>query len=79
MQSSDGGHGAHAALDLDLPIFYFRLCDLCLGCLDPTEFWHVGQLSLVGHHRPGWPVKDDNTGDITRLDIQRQHPFECVA
>jgi len=53
MQSSDGGHCAYAALDLNLSFFHHRMCNLCLGRLDPTELWHVGQLFAVGHHRCG--------------------------
>jgi hypothetical protein len=34
MQSRDGCHGAHTALDLDLSVFYLGLRYLCLGSLD---------------------------------------------
>ncbi len=51
LQSLDGSHGAHTTLDLDLSLVHCRLRDVCLGCLDPTEFRHAGQLSIVGHYR----------------------------
>jgi hypothetical protein len=51
LQPLDGSHGAHTALDLDLSLVHHRLRDVCLGCLDPAEFWHAGQLPAVGHYR----------------------------
>jgi len=68
MQPGDGGHGAHAALDLDLPVFYLGLCHICLGCMDPAEFWHAGQLSVVGHHRLSGTRSDDSGFLDYRLD-----------
>lgn len=65
LQSLDGGHSTHTAPDLDLSVFYLGLRDLCLGCLDSAEFWHAGQLSLVGHHRPGGSDQDADVGDLT--------------
>ena len=50
LQSLDGGHSAHTALDLDLSLVHSRLRDVCLGRMDPAEFWHAGQLPAVGHH-----------------------------
>ena len=51
MQSLDGGHCAYTTLDLDLSLVHHRLRDVCLGRMDPAEFWHAGQLPAVGHHR----------------------------
>ena len=51
LQPLDGCHSAHATLDLDLSLVHSGLCDVCLGCLDPAEFRHAGELSVVGHHR----------------------------
>ena len=51
LQPLDGGHGAYATLDLDLSLVHHRLRDVCLGRMDPAEFWHAGQLPTVGHHR----------------------------
>ena len=47
----DGGHRAHTTPDLDLSLVHPRLRDVCLGRMDPAEFWHAGQLPAVGHHR----------------------------
>ena len=58
LQPLDGGHCAHTTLDLDLSLVHHRLRDVCLGRMDPAEFWHAGQLLAVGHHRHSGPGQD---------------------
>jgi hypothetical protein len=51
MQCDHDVDGANSAV-LDLvSAVYCAMCNLCLGCLDPAKFRHVGQLLAVGHHR----------------------------
>ena len=60
-------HDADCALStvLDLVSFvYFAVCNFCLGCLDPTQFRHVGQLLAVGHHRHCGT--DQNVDDVKK-------------
>lgn len=59
MQPRDGSNRTRSALDLDLPVFHHWLRHLCLGRMDPAEFWHAGQLFAVGHHRPSGTRSDD--------------------
>ena len=58
LQPMDGGHRTHTTLDLDLSLVHRRLRDVCLGRLDPAEFWYAGQLPAVGHHRHSGPGQD---------------------
>jgi len=68
LQSLDGCHGAHTTSDLDLPLVHHRMRDVCLGCLDPAEFRHAGQLSAVGHYRHSG-IGQDVVGLITFLQL----------
>ena len=58
LQPLDGGHGTYATLDLDLSLVHYRLRDVCLGRLDPAEFWNAGQLPVAGHYRHSSPGQD---------------------
>ena len=64
LQPVDGCHGAHTTPDLDLSLVHRWLRDVCLGRVDPAEFWHAGQLPAVGHDRHSG-VGQDVVGMIT--------------
>jgi hypothetical protein len=33
-----------------IPIVYHTMRYILLECMDPTKFWNVGQLCVVGHY-----------------------------
>lgn len=51
LQHIHGGHSAQSAFGVDLSFFHFGHCDLFLGCLDPAQLRHAGQLPVVDLYR----------------------------
>ena len=51
VQCDHDADGANSTVFDLVSVVYFAVRDLCLGCLDPAQFRHVGQLLAVGHYR----------------------------